>query len=157
MSSDSQLQPAGLPRRIVALLIDALPALLFVVVFYAVGIFESDIFMPPDEWFWTEWLLEAWLENPGQFIIPGATFVVLATATTFSVEALSGTSLGGRVLGLRVVDRGGFDAGGWQTLWRAIGALLNIASLGLGYLWILVSRYRRGWHDLLSSTVVVHD
>ena len=38
---------------------------------------------------------------------------------------------------------------------RCLGALLSAACLGLGYLWKLVDRNHRYWHDYLSGTRLV--
>jgi uncharacterized RDD family membrane protein YckC len=37
-----------------------------------------------------------------------------------------------------------------------IGYLLGFVSLGFGFLWILVSDRRQGWHDLLAGTYVIY-
>ncbi len=38
---------------------------------------------------------------------------------------------------------------------RLMGAILSAATLGLGFLWILVDPQKRAWHDRLSATRVV--
>ncbi len=43
-----------------------------------------------------------------------------------------------------------------QALLRFVGAMLSLATLGLGYLWIYVDPDRRAWPDMLSRTHVVH-
>lgn len=43
-----------------------------------------------------------------------------------------------------------------QALLRFVGALLSLATLGLGYLWIYIDPDRRAWPDMLSRTHVVH-
>ena len=49
--------------------------------------------------------------------------------------------------------------GGKLSLWRAVlrcgGAALSFACLGLGYLWKLVDRNGRYWHDYISGTELV--
>ena len=42
-----------------------------------------------------------------------------------------------------------------QAILRIFGYFLCGASLGLGFLWILVNKQNRGWHDLISSTAVI--
>lgn len=42
-----------------------------------------------------------------------------------------------------------------QAITRLGGALLSIASLGLGLAWLLVDRHGLAWHDRLSGTRVV--
>ncbi len=43
-----------------------------------------------------------------------------------------------------------------QALLRFVGAMLSLATLGLGYLWIYIDPDRRAWPDMLSRTHVVH-
>lgn len=44
-----------------------------------------------------------------------------------------------------------------QALLRFIGALLSWSMMGLGFVWILIDRQNRGWHDHLSKTAVFFD
>ena len=39
-----------------------------------------------------------------------------------------------------------------QVTLRFVGAILGIAALGQGYLWILFDPHKRSWSDLLSDT-----
>jgi uncharacterized RDD family membrane protein YckC len=153
----STYQPAGLLRRLPAAAVDALPALALVWVLYAIGVFDSAVLRPPEDWFWTEWLLKFWLDDPTVLVLPPATLIALGIMTSATAEGIWGCSLGGRVLGLRVVDKDGFDISGGRVTLRMLGSIANVATLGLGYLWIAVSRYRRGLHDLISGTVVIRD
>jgi uncharacterized RDD family membrane protein YckC len=124
---------------------------------YATGIFDAAVFDPPEGWFWSEWLLKYWLDDPTVLLLPPAGFFILAILTCAGAESVLGRSFGGRLLGLRVLDKDGFEVGGGRVVLRAVGSVLNVATLGLGYLWILTSRYKRGFHDLISGTVVVRD
>lgn len=42
-----------------------------------------------------------------------------------------------------------------QVTLRFIGAILGCAALGLGYLWILVDSEKRSWSDLLSDSRIL--
>ena len=44
-----------------------------------------------------------------------------------------------------------------QAHLRLLGGALSLASLGLGHVWILFDRQRRGWPDLLSGSRVTRD
>lgn len=44
----------------------------------------------------------------------------------------------------------------WQCGLRFAGAWLSAATAGLGYLWILLDREKRSWHDRLSRTCLLH-
>jgi hypothetical protein len=53
------------------------------------------------------------------------------------------------------VDFAGNKPGAWRSLLRCLGALLSAACLGLGYLWCLVDKHGRYWHDYISRTELV--
>lgn len=44
----------------------------------------------------------------------------------------------------------------WQLMVRYVGYYVCIASLGLGFLWIVWDPRKQGWHDKLARTVVIH-
>ncbi|MGH7845026.1 MAG: RDD family protein [Candidatus Binatia bacterium] len=71
-------------------------------------------------------------------------------------HAMAGRTLGKWLLGLRVVGPNRSPITYRQSLKRWIGYFLS-AFLGLGFLWILISRERRGWHDYLAGTWVIRD
>lgn len=148
---------AGLRYRAPALLIDALVALPVISLAYALGIFDSRLFKVPDDWFWSEWILGFWLDERQVILAPLISWWGLSIVIATIAEALDSRSLGGRFFGLVVSDKSGFKIGSQLAIWRGLGALLNSLSLGLGYLWILVSNHRRGWHDGVSGTLVLRD
>jgi len=63
-----------------------------------------------------------------------------------------GQSLGMRVWRLRLVSDEGGPASWRQASGRFLAALLSLACLGLGFLWVIHDRDRRAWHDRLSGT-----
>jgi uncharacterized RDD family membrane protein YckC len=66
-----------------------------------------------------------------------------------------GQTLGMQAWRIKLVDfQGGPPAVG-QALLRCLGAILSFACLGLGYLWCVVDRNHRYWHDYLSRTELV--
>ncbi|MFQ5903368.1 MAG: RDD family protein [Candidatus Binatia bacterium] len=71
-------------------------------------------------------------------------------------HGMEGKTVGKWFLGLRVVGahQGPITYG--QAFIRWIGALIS-AFFGLGFLWILWNRQRRGWHDLLAGTWVIRE
>jgi uncharacterized RDD family membrane protein YckC len=70
--------------------------------------------------------------------------------------ARGGQTPGMRPFRLRVVrDRDG-AAIGWGTAWlRLLGLYVACSVFYLGLIWIFVDKRRRGWHDLIASTVVI--
>ena len=69
---------------------------------------------------------------------------------------LGGRTPGLRALGLRVITAWGTPPSLARALLRFLGVALSLALFGLGLLWIGFSREKRGLHDLLAGTWVVH-
>jgi uncharacterized RDD family membrane protein YckC len=68
---------------------------------------------------------------------------------------VKGTTIGGIVFDLRVVrlDSRALD---WPTVSvRALGCVLSLCALGLGFIWIAVDSGHQAWHDKLAGTIVV--
>jgi uncharacterized RDD family membrane protein YckC len=68
---------------------------------------------------------------------------------------VKGTTMGGIVCNLHVVrlDSRPLD---WPTVCtRALGCILSICALGLGFFWIAVDAGKQAWHDKLAGTIVV--
>jgi uncharacterized RDD family membrane protein YckC len=149
------MRTAGLVRRGLSIVIDILFGVAATAVTYLVGLFDASLFSPPPDWFWTEWWLKHWLDAPSSFFGPIVFFAVTTLIWTSTWEGLAGRTPGDRLAGIRVVDGNGERPGTVRVVLRAVGVVLNLASLGLGWLWIVVSPSRRGWHDLLSGTWVV--
>jgi uncharacterized RDD family membrane protein YckC len=64
---------------------------------------------------------------------------------------------GGQTIGMRPWRLKVVAADGRPALWRALClryavATLSMLAFGLGFLWCLVDRERRGWHDLAAGT-----
>ncbi len=63
-----------------------------------------------------------------------------------------GQTLGMKAWRLRLVTSAGSAVDWPATLRRFFAALLSVASLGVGYLWLLFDKDRLTWHDRLSGT-----
>ena len=68
-------------------------------------------------------------------------------------------TIGKAILGLRVVDaRTGRPVGFAKMLLREIIVKKASSSvLWLGYIWILIDKYNRGWHDKILDTYVIDE
>jgi uncharacterized RDD family membrane protein YckC len=70
--------------------------------------------------------------------------------------ARTGATPGMRAMGLKVVrDADGGPISTGQAILRLVGYWISGAVFYLGYIWILVDKRRRGWHDLIAGTVVI--
>lgn len=68
----------------------------------------------------------------------------------------SGQTPGMKLFKIRVVrDADGGPITGTSAVLRLIGYWISNAVFWLGFIWILVDKRRRGWHDLLAGTVVI--
>ena len=72
------------------------------------------------------------------------------------LHGLEGKTVGKWVFGLRVVGTGQERIGYLRAFSRFLAAVLS-APLLLGFLWILWSREKRGWHDFLVRTWVIRE
>ncbi len=96
----------------------------------------------------------------GEAVPAGAWWFQLLVLGVTAIFYAGFWSRGGQTLGMRswrlqVVMANGAPPTFAISLLRFAGALLSVAALGLGLLWMLVDRERRGWHDLLSGTRVI--
>jgi uncharacterized RDD family membrane protein YckC len=82
--------------------------------------------------------------------------IVVAFAYFPFFWARSGQTPGMRPFGLYIVrdnDGGRISAG--QAILRLIGYWVSAIPLYLGFIWIFIDKRRRGWHDLISGTVMI--
>lgn len=57
---------------------------------------------------------------------------------------------------LSIASNSGYRMTFSQAMLRYFGALLGVAVLGLGYLWILIDPARRTWPDMISDTHILY-
>jgi uncharacterized RDD family membrane protein YckC len=68
----------------------------------------------------------------------------------------NGQTLGKRACGLRVIREDGYMCGVAQAFGRALAKIVCAITLTIGYLMVAFTERKRGLHDILASTVVVH-
>lgn len=130
--------PAGLARRLAALVYDAL-LLAGVLLIFTVVI---------------------WVARGGREVPPGTLWFQAALVGVAGVFLAWFWTHGGQTVGmlawkLRVVRRDGAPLGWPDAGLRFAAALISLAPFGLGYLWALVDRGGCTLHDRLSRTRVV--
>jgi uncharacterized RDD family membrane protein YckC len=65
------------------------------------------------------------------------------------------TTIGGILCSLKVVRLDGRELS-WDTaIVRALGCILSVVAVGLGFFWIAFDKERQAWHDKIAGTVVV--
>ncbi|MFV8816245.1 RDD family protein [Haliea sp. E17] len=82
-------------------------------------------------------------------------FVVCTTGFYCAFWWRSGQTLGMQTWRIKLVSSDGGRLRVGQLLLRCAGAAVSFVFLGLGYLWKLVDRNGRYWHDYLSGTQLV--
>ena len=67
-----------------------------------------------------------------------------------------GQTPGMKVFRIRVVrDADGGPVSGTAAVLRLLGYWVNQVVFYIGFIWILIDKRRRGWHDLIAGTVVI--
>jgi len=66
-----------------------------------------------------------------------------------------GQTLGMQAWRIKLVDFQGGPPSAGRVLLRCLGAFLSAACLGLGYLWCMIDRKHRYWHDYISGTELI--
>ena len=140
--STEQLPSPSLARHLVSMVYDGLLviALIFVVNGLALGVVvqlsggEQEVLNP----------------HIGQ-----ALFVLCLISFYSAFWLKSGQTLGMQAWRIKLVGIDGSKPRAGQALLRCARAALSAGCLGLGYLWKLVDRNHRYWHDYLSGTELV--
>lgn len=136
---DTDAPPAGLARRLGAVLYDSLllTALLMLASFAYLPLTEH-VLSPPVR------------RALHQLLLLAASFAYFAGFWT-----RGGQTLGLKTWRLRLVSRDGGPVTGVQALKRFLAAIVSWLCLGLGFLWVLMDRDRLAWHDRFSGTRLI--
>lgn len=136
----SRAQPAGFGIRLAALLIDAA-----LVTFVSIPV-----------WIVAQTLF-ARLPAVATFLVP-AIMGLLSTLYTLVFWATKGATPGKLFLRLRILGAksGSKEGLGWGTaIVRALGYMVSMALLGIGFLLVAFTTQKQGLHDLIAGTRVV--
>jgi uncharacterized RDD family membrane protein YckC len=87
----------------------------------------------------------------------GVVGFLIGAAIFTAFWALVGQTPGMRFLSIHLDASGSREIGLRRALRRIVAVPLSLLPAGLGFLAILMSPERRGWHDRLAGTVVVYD
>jgi uncharacterized RDD family membrane protein YckC len=70
---------------------------------------------------------------------------------------LEGRTPGKALFGLRVVRKNGDRLGPIRSFIRGPAYLVDYLFFCLGFIWIMISKERRAWHDYIAGSCVVYD
>ena len=139
--------PAGLGRRLGAMLYDAflVAAIWLLVAGLHLLVVRHLIGLPAEQ------------VGQGAAQVASLRFGMLASAFAFFAFfwCRGGMTLGMQAWRLRVQTLDGCTITLRQAMVRYLVAWLSVATLGLGYLWVLFDAERRSWPDIASGTRVV--
>lgn len=139
--------PAGLGRRLGAMLYDGLLVLAIWIVLASAHLAAVRL------------VLEVPAEQVGTGLVQVISLRLLLAISAFAFFAFfwtrGGMTLGMQAWRLRVQTLDGGSITGLQALQRFLVAGISLAAFGLGYLWILVDAEKRSWPDIASGTRVV--
>jgi uncharacterized RDD family membrane protein YckC len=138
----TDIQTPSLARRLVAICYDTLLVIAVVAVVSALAL-----------------ALQVYLTGDAdQALNPHITQALIVTSVFgfFTIFWLGGgQTLGMQAWRLKLVSAKDTDLTFMQVLLRCLTATLSFACLGAGYLWALVDREGKTWHDRLSGTHLV--
>ncbi|ARU57614.1 RDD domain protein [Oleiphilus messinensis] len=148
--SAEELQSVSLFRRLVAMLYDTLITVALLMV--TTGFYK----MIQAKILGTEKLKQ--LTEAGHFdtdpLLSSILFIVMFLFYGY-FWTKSGQTLGMQVWHIRIQTREGYPVRWTQALLRFFMAWVSALCFGLGYLWILVDKKKRAWHDHFSLSEVV--
>lgn len=137
----------GLPRRLMATLYDTFLVLPIIMLGVAIGMGLYTAL--------TRLLGGSAGDEPlGAWAVRGIAVLVVAGFFT-AFWRKSGQTLGMQAWRIKLVPLPGKRLTAGRCLLRCAAALLSLACLGVGYLWCLVDRNGRYWHDYLSGTTLI--
>ena len=101
-------------------------------------------------------LLELFLAGGGLFYGLFAVAILIVLVYGFLFTVTTGATPGLRLLRLRVIDIYGESPQCRRAATRSGALLLGSALFGLGLFWIAFDREKRGLHDWMAGTYVIH-
>ena len=83
--------------------------------------------------------------------------LVLAVSAAYFIVSWrrGGQTVGMKPWRLRVIGADGMPPDIQRAALRFVVALISLAALGLGFLWCLIDRDKRAWHDIAAGTLLV--
>lgn len=99
---------------------------------------------------WNSGIFPLWMLN---------SFIQVAIIAFFIIgtQWLWGATPGKKVLGLQIVRRGTLEPlERWRFVVRFFGYIVSGMIFMIGFFWASFNKERRGWHDIMAGTVVIH-
>lgn len=150
LSPQGEFPPAGLGRRLAAMFYDFLLCTALLIV-------TGGIYKMVQLWILGEARMRALTDAGALDGDPLFSTLMLFVLFGFFAKfwTYSGQTLGMQVWGVRVQNSDGSAISLWQALLRFVVSIASWLCLGLGFIWCLIDKQKRGWHDLYSNTQLV--
>ena len=155
-SAPQQGQYAGFITRLIAFVIDIVIVNFMVLVFAGVGTLLFGFFSNLSIFLG---IRQSSIDSPGAILIQSVAVVMaFALAWLYPIVfwTISGQTIGKTIMGLRVVRMDGKRMTFWRGFVRVFGYILSAIPFFLGFIWVLFSNERRGWHDKIAGTCVIY-
>ena len=92
----------------------------------------------------------------GNFALRGFVFIFGVGLYQVFFLTVANRTIGKGLMGLQVVPLKGGRMNIFRSTLRYLGYIVSIIPLFFGFIWILFSRRRQGWHDKIAGTCVVY-
>lgn len=141
-SSQQTLPAAGLLRRLMAIFYDLF--LLMAILFLAMAIFNATF-------------------NQGKAIEPNSPYAIISSFYLGSIIILyfgwfwthGGQTLGMKTWKIKLISNNSQSVNWKQALIREATAVISWGMLGAGFIWSVIDRKKRCWHDISSNTTLI--
>ncbi|MDD5822956.1 MAG: RDD family protein [Firmicutes bacterium] len=155
MAEKKTLKLSSRGRRFAAALIDsAIPMILWIVMVIVLAIASVSDYYYDDYYYYDHHYGAAAGVGIGLIVFLMLMFAYLIVEIVFYAK---GQSIGKAILGMKVVSsKNGKPLGFWWMMFREFFVKTASSSVFmLGYIWILIDKRNRGWHDKILDTYVV--
>jgi len=151
-------QYAGFTSRLIAYLIDTVIVVVGITVIWWLLNATIDLLKVRDVLDALGWTskFDILLNPNDDFVLRGFVFILGVGLYHVFFLTLANRTIGKAIMGLQVVPLSGGRIGIFRATLRYLGYIVSIIPLFFGFVWILFSRRRQGWHDKIARTCVVY-
>lgn len=151
------VRAAGFPRRLSAAIVDASIVAIVTVAVTTGAALALALPLPNWKEMGPDLLLAGILDRNPMAVGAAGLLVGIGALYQIYFGGITGQTAGKRLFGLRVISMRGTPPGPLGGIGRFLVLVLSLAPAGLGWLWCLFDRDRRGLHDHLAGTYVIRE
>ncbi len=149
---------AGFVSRLIAYLIDTVIAILGISVIWWLITITVDLLKVRQVMAALGWTgkLSMMFEPTNELVLRSFVFIFGVGLYQVFFLTLANRTIGKGLMGLQVVPLKGGRVGILRAILRYLGYIVSIIPLFFGFIWILFSSRRQGWHDKIAGTCVIY-